>query len=73
MAKLDAGELALVERAVAACASEQSDMVKGRKFLKHLMAEIKAEMDTGTPIYTVLTGLWVTIHAIAEEWSADNE
>lgn len=67
-AELDKDEFALVKEAVEACAAEQSDQVNGRRFMNALAKTIKEAIDGGVPMYTILTGLWVTIHTLAEDW-----
>ena len=69
---LDPNEFDLVKEAVTACAGEQKNQLAGRKFMKLLIKEIHKEMDKGTPMYTILVGLWVTIHTLSEEWRNNN-
>lgn len=68
MATLDPQEVTLVTQAVAACASEQKDQLTGRKVTKSLLDLVRQFHEQGVPMYTIVTGLWVVIHALAEEW-----
>lgn len=73
MARLNRDEVNLVERAVAFCAGEDHDMLSGRKFMKKLLALIEKEQKGGLPTYSIVTGLWVTLYSLAEEWKRTNE
>lgn len=68
LASLDESEVALVSEAVATCAAEQEDQLTGRKVAMKLLNTIHDLISQGTPMYTILTALWVVLHTLSEEW-----
>lgn len=67
---LEQKELDLVVKMVDQCAQEQGDQVNGRRFIKDLMDFISVYQ---APTYTLVTGLWVVLATLSEEWGGDHE
>ncbi len=66
-------EISLVIEAVISCAEEQTNQLEGRKFVNALIEFIEDQMrKKNVPAFTVVTGLWVALYTLAEEWKTDN-